>query len=141
MLAKAHYKVAKLPSHRGVSVQQLQTNYKAPDFLAALKVFLNSRATQDKVVLPVELDRFEVFNQLYVKSGPSVVTRHGHGWQKIHAKPKVAAHGRKVKSPERFDTVFVWDEGHQPEDSFGPNTIRITQVHVIFKLPEHPSAR
>ena len=45
MLAKAHYKVAKLPSHRGVSVQQLQTDYKVPNFLAVLKVFLNSRVT------------------------------------------------------------------------------------------------
>ena len=41
------------------------------------------------------------------------VTGHDHSWQKIHAKPKVAAHGRKPKSPARFDTVFVWDEGHQ----------------------------
>ena len=56
MLAKAHYKVAKLPSHHGVSVQQLQTNYKAPNFLTVLKVFLNSHATRDKVVLPVESD-------------------------------------------------------------------------------------
>ena len=55
MLVKAHYKVAKLPSHHRVSVQQLQTDYTAPDFLAALKVFLDSHATQDKVVLPVEL--------------------------------------------------------------------------------------
>ena len=45
MLAKAHYKVAKLPSHCGVSVQQLQTDYKVPNFLAALKVFLDSRVT------------------------------------------------------------------------------------------------
>ena len=56
MLVKAHYKVEKLPSHHRVSVQQLQTDYKAPDFLAVLKVFLNSHATQDKVVLPVESD-------------------------------------------------------------------------------------
>ena len=63
------------------------------------------------MVLPVELDQFKVFNQLYIESGPSVVTRHGCGWQKIHAKLKVTARGRKVESPERFDTVFVWDEG------------------------------
>ena len=128
MLVKAHYKVEKLPSHHRVSVQQLQTDYKAPDFLAVLKVFLNSHATQDKVVLPVESDQFKVFNQLYVKSGPSVVTRHGHGWQKIRAKPKVTAHGRMVESPERFDTVFVWDEGHWLEDSFGPNSMYLSSL-------------
>ena len=122
MLAKAHYKVAKFPSQCGVSIQQLQTDYKAHDFLAVLKLFLNSRATQDEVVFPKESDQFDVFNQLYITSGPSVVTGHGHSWKKICAKPKVAVNGRKAGSPTRFDTVFVWDEGHEPRDSFGPDS-------------------
>ena len=121
VLAKAHYKVAKFPSHRGVSVQQLQSDYQAPRFLSALKDFLSSRATRDKVILPMETDRFDVFNQLYVESSPSMVTGHGSGWQKIRAKPKVAASGRKAESPARFDTTFVWDEGHGPNDYFEPN--------------------
>jgi len=37
------------------------------------------------------------------------------------AKPKVAARGHKAESPARFDTTFVWDEGHQPRDSFRPD--------------------
>jgi len=37
---KAHYKVAKFPSHRGVSVQRLQSDYQAPEFLPALTDFL-----------------------------------------------------------------------------------------------------
>ena len=45
ILVKAHYKVAKFPSHRGVSVQPLQNDYKAPHFLEALKDFLDSHAT------------------------------------------------------------------------------------------------
>ena len=120
-LAKAHYKVAKSPSQRAVSVQQLQTDYKAPNFLAALKLFLNSCATQDEVVFPKESDQFDMFNQLYVASGPSVVTRHDRSWQKICAKPKVAACGHKPKSPARFDTMFVWDEGHQPRGFIRPD--------------------
>jgi len=44
MPAKAAYKVAKLPARR-VSIQQLQDDYQAPEFLAALKHFLNSHAT------------------------------------------------------------------------------------------------
>ena len=120
MLAKAHYKVAKYPS-QCISIQQLQNDYKAPKFLEALKHFLNTRATRDQVVLPMESDRFNVFNQLYLASGPSVVTGHSRSWQKIRAKPKGAARGRKAKSPARFDTVFVWDEGHQSGDFFGPD--------------------
>ena len=42
-----------------------------------------------------------------------MVTGHGSVWQKISARPKVAAHGRKASSPTKFDMVFVWDEGHQ----------------------------
>jgi len=120
VLAKAHYKVAKYPS-QCVSIQQLQNDYKAPEFLEALKHFLNTRATRDQVVLPMESDRFNVFNQLYLASGPSVVTGHSRSWQKIHAKLKGAAHGCKAESPARFDTVFVWDEGHQSGDFFGPD--------------------
>jgi len=69
----------------------------------------------------MESDHFEVFNQLYMANGPSVVTRHGSTWHKICAKPKVAACGRKAESPARFDTVFVWDEGHQPRTLLEPN--------------------
>ena len=114
MLAKAHYKVAKFPTRRGVSIQQLQSDHKAPDFLDALQHFLTSHVPQDRLVLPVESDTFNVFNHLYIESRPSVVTGHSSGWRKIRAKPKVAARGRKAKSPARFDTAFVWDKGHRP---------------------------
>ena len=114
MLAKAHYKVAKFPTRRGVSIQQLQSDYKAPDFLDALQRFLTSRVPRDRLVLPVESDTFDVFNHLYIESRPSVVTGHSSGWRKIRAKPKVAARGRKAESPARFDTAFVWDEGRRP---------------------------
>ena len=114
MLAIAHYKVVKFPPHCGVSIQQLRTDYKAPKFIEALKHFLTSCAPRGKLVLPTESDTFDVFNHLHVSRGSSVVTGHGLGWQKIRAKPKVAARGRKAESPARFDTVFVWDEGHCP---------------------------
>ena len=120
LLVKAHYRVAKYPS-QCVSIQQLQDDYKASEFLEALKQFLNTHATRQQVVFPVESDQFDVFNQLYVASGPSMVTGHGSSWQRIRARPKVAACGRKAESPARFDTAFVWDEGHQPSDFFGPN--------------------
>ena len=118
---QAHYKVAKYPSHCGVSIQQLQSDYNAPEFLAALEHFLRIHTTHKKVVLPVESDRFDIFSQVYVESGPSMVTGHSSVWKKICAKPKVAACGHKPKSPTKFDTVFVWDEGHQQHGFFGPD--------------------
>jgi len=60
----------------------------------------------------MESDQFNVFNQLYVTSGPSVVTGHSSSWQRICARLKVAACGHKAESPTRFNTAFVWDEGH-----------------------------
>ena len=88
-------------------------DYKAPKFLSALKHFLTSCMTQDNVVLPVELDRFDVYSWLYIESPSSMVTGHSNVWQKIHARSKVTANGHKAKSPARFDMAFVWDEGHQ----------------------------
>ncbi|KIM52400.1 hypothetical protein SCLCIDRAFT_61919, partial [Scleroderma citrinum Foug A] len=57
--------------------------------------------------------------------------------EKIRAKPKVAACGRKAGSPARFDTAFVWDKGHQLRVFWGPDKMQIAQVRVIFKLPDH----
>ncbi|KIM55951.1 hypothetical protein SCLCIDRAFT_29991 [Scleroderma citrinum Foug A] len=134
---RTRYKVMKVPYHRGVSVQELETDYKAPEFLSVLKHFLTSHTTQANIVLPVELDRFNIFSRLYVESMPSVVTGHGSVWQKISARPKVAARGRKASSPARFDTAFVWDEGHQQSFFSARDAIRIAQVRAIFKLPDH----
>ncbi|KAI6027894.1 hypothetical protein PISMIDRAFT_18050 [Pisolithus microcarpus 441] len=40
--AKVHYKVTKYPSHCRVTVDQICTEYKAPDFILALQQFLAS---------------------------------------------------------------------------------------------------
>ncbi|KAI6164096.1 hypothetical protein EDD17DRAFT_1565613 [Pisolithus thermaeus] len=94
MLAvKAHYKVAKIPPHCQVSV--------------------NSIESQKWVIQPIRLDQFDVYNYLYVMSGPSVITGHSQSFQKIHALPKIAAHGWKAETPARFDTMFVMD-GERP---------------------------
>ena len=61
----------------------------------------------------MELDCFDVFSCLYVESQPSMVTGHSSAWLKIRARLKVATCGCKAESPSKFDTVFVWDEGHQ----------------------------
>ena len=148
--------MAKSPAQRGVSVQQLHTDYKAPEFLAALKLFLNSRLPRDKVVSPMESDQFNVFNQLYVKIKPSVVTGHDSSWQKIRAKPKVAACGRKAGSPpdlilclcgtkdtsrEFFGGLIVSTQPHRRRKCaltrISLQEMRIAQVRVIFKLPDH----
>jgi len=113
--------VAKVPYRCGVSIQELQTDYKAANFLSTLKHFLTSRATRDNIVLPVELDQIDVFSQLYVESAPSMVKGHSSVWQKICARPKVTAHGHKAKSPARFDTAFVWDKGCQQSFLAGPD--------------------
>jgi len=120
-LVKTCYKVGKNPYDCGVSVQDLQSEYKALEFLSVLKQFLISHMTHDKVVLPVKSDRFDVFSCIYVKSGPSMVTGHGSVWYKIRARPKVTGHGCKAESPARFNMAFVWDKGHQQSVFAGPD--------------------
>ena len=113
VVVQAHYKVAKYPSHYGVSILQLQSDYNVPKFLATLEHFLRTCMTCEKVVLPMESDWFNIFSRVYVKSGPSMVTGRGNVWRKICAKLEVTACGCKPESPTKFDTAFVWDEGHQ----------------------------
>ncbi|KAI6108113.1 hypothetical protein F5141DRAFT_1189106 [Pisolithus sp. B1] len=83
---KAHYKVAKIPPHCQVSV--------------------NSIESRKRVIQPIRSDQFDVYNYLYVMSGPSVITGHSQSFQKIHASPKIAAHGWKAETPARFDTII-----------------------------------
>ena len=89
------------------------------------------------MVSPVESDQFDVFNHLYVENSASVVTGHGSSWQKIRAKPKVTADGRKAETPSKFDMAFVWDEGHQLGNSFGPNGTYPTSSTLRMCADEH----
>ncbi|KAI6026018.1 hypothetical protein EDC04DRAFT_2869309 [Pisolithus marmoratus] len=86
---------------------------------------------------PIESDQFDLYNQLYIKTGPSVITGHGVSMQKVHVSPRVASHGHKAKVPAHFDTVFMLDEGYQHVQMLMPNTVQVAQVCVIFKLLEH----
>ncbi|KAI5999520.1 Zn-finger domain-containing protein [Pisolithus albus] len=135
---KTYYKVAKVPPHRQVSVDRIRSEYNAHDFMAALEHFLCAQSTgQRQAIRPIESDRFDVYNQLYTKTGPSTIAGRGPYLQKIRASPKVVACGRKAEIPARFDTVFVREEGRQRVTALVPNAIRVAQVRVIFNLPDH----
>ncbi|KAI6017981.1 hypothetical protein BKA83DRAFT_4058579 [Pisolithus microcarpus] len=135
--AKAHYKVAKTPSRRQVSVASIESDYNALDFLPALERFLVSRLGRRRMIQPIGSDRFNVYNHLYIATGPSVISGHGRILQKIRASPQIAARGRKAETPARFDTVFVMDEERPRTDCPIINYVQLAQVRVIFKLPEH----
>ncbi|KAI6027998.1 hypothetical protein BKA83DRAFT_4462563 [Pisolithus microcarpus] len=136
-VSPAYYKVAKVPPHRQVSVDHIQSDYNAQDFVPALKHFLSSRSGRQQVIQPIESDRFDIYNQLYIETGPSSITGCGPCLQKIRASPKVTVRGRKAEIPGHFDTVFVLEEDHQHIRVLVPSVVRIAQVRVIFKLPDH----
>ncbi|KAI6026905.1 hypothetical protein BKA83DRAFT_4463011 [Pisolithus microcarpus] len=136
-VSPAYYKVAKVPPHRQVSVDRIRSDYNAQDFVPALKHFLSSHSGRQQVIQPIESDRFDVYNQLYIETGPSSITGRGPCLQKIRASPKVAVRGRKAKIPGHFDTVFVLEEDHQHIRVLVPSVVRIAQVRIIFKLPDH----
>ncbi|KAI6018888.1 hypothetical protein BKA83DRAFT_4057459, partial [Pisolithus microcarpus] len=134
---KAHYKVAKTPSRCQVSVASIESDYNALDFLPALERFLVSRLGRHRMIQPIGSDHFNVYNHLYIATGPSVISGHGRILQKIRASPQIAARGRKAETPARFDTVFVMDEERPRTDCPIINYVQLAQVRVIFKLPEH----
>ncbi|KIK13304.1 hypothetical protein PISMIDRAFT_18070 [Pisolithus microcarpus 441] len=137
---KTHYKVAKNPSRRQVSIAHIESDYNAPEFIPALKHFLASNLDRHQVILPCPSDRFDVYNHLYIDTGPSVTMGHAHTVHKIRASPKVGARGRKVQTPARFDTVFVQGGENPRMETFLANSVKIAQVRVIFNLPHHLSS-
>ncbi|KAI6035763.1 hypothetical protein EDC04DRAFT_2868793 [Pisolithus marmoratus] len=124
LAVKAHYKVAKTPPQHQLPVDHIECDYGAFEFIPTLKCFLASY-------------RFNVYNHMYVETGPSVITGHGWSFQKICASPYIATCGHKKEMPARFDTMFVLDKGYPHTDTIIPNSMRPAQVHIIFKLPEH----
>ncbi|KAI6095192.1 hypothetical protein F5141DRAFT_1191401 [Pisolithus sp. B1] len=106
----AHYKVAKTPPHCHVSINCIENDYLALEFLPTLEQFLVSQLGQCQVIQPIRSDWFDVYNHL-------IISGHGQSLQKIHALCRIAAHGREAKIPARSDTL--------------------AQVRVIFNLPDH----
>ncbi|KAI5982757.1 hypothetical protein EDC04DRAFT_2874303 [Pisolithus marmoratus] len=145
LAVKAHYKVAKTPPQCQLPVDHIECDYGAFEFIPMLKCFLALS------------DRFNVYNHMYVETGPSIITGHSQSFQKIRALPYVAARGHKKETPARFDIVFILDEGHPHTDTIILNSACIlischgdmialtilsqgmkpAQVHIVFKLPEH----
>ncbi|KAI6037388.1 hypothetical protein BKA83DRAFT_4120872 [Pisolithus microcarpus] len=119
---KVHYKVTKYPSRCRVTVDQIHTEYKAPDFILMLKQFLASSSSRCYVIQPTESDRFDIFHSLNVAVGPSTITGHDKGMQRVRATPMVAACGRKAECPGHFNAVFVLEDSHQRSEALVPDS-------------------
>ncbi|KAI6133567.1 hypothetical protein EV401DRAFT_2053589 [Pisolithus croceorrhizus] len=126
---KAHYKVAKTPPCCHLSVDCIESDYLAFKFLPTLKQFLVSWLGQCRVIQPIRLDRFNVYNHLYIVTSPSIISGHGQSLQKIHASCRIAAHGHKAETPARSDTFYCTNHSL--------SGMQLAQVQVIFNLPDH----
>ncbi|KIK13944.1 hypothetical protein PISMIDRAFT_17641 [Pisolithus microcarpus 441] len=120
---KTRYKVAKNPSRRQVSVAHIESDYNTPEFIPTLKHFLASNLDRCQVILPCLSDQFDVYNHLYINTGPSVTMGHARTVHKIRTSPKVGACGRKVQTPARFDTVFMQGREHPRMETFLANSV------------------
>ncbi|KAI6128677.1 hypothetical protein EDD16DRAFT_1547518 [Pisolithus croceorrhizus] len=137
MDVQVHYKVAKTPPHCQVSIDHIECDYGAVKFIPMLKCFLASHLGGYQMIQPFRLDRFDMYNYLYVETGPSIITGHSQSFQEIRASPNFTACGHKNETPARFDTVFILGEDHPHMEIITLNSVQPAQVHVIFKLPEH----
>ncbi|KAI6116939.1 hypothetical protein EDD17DRAFT_1477620, partial [Pisolithus thermaeus] len=109
---QVHYKVAKTPPHCQVSIDHIECDYGAVKFIPMLKCFLASHLGGYQMIQPFRLDRFDMYNYLYVETGPSIITGHSQSFQEIRASPNFTACGHKNETPARFDTVFILGEDH-----------------------------
>ncbi|KAI5992962.1 hypothetical protein EDD15DRAFT_2167664 [Pisolithus albus] len=139
MPVNTRYKVAKNPSRRQISVALIESDYNTPEFIPTLQHFLASNLDRRPAIPPRPCDRFDVYNHLYIDTGPSVAMGHTRTVHKIRTSPKVGARGRKVQVPAKFDTVFVQGGDHPRMATVVVNSAcaRVAQVRVVFKLPDH----
>ncbi|KAI6021358.1 hypothetical protein BKA83DRAFT_4464102 [Pisolithus microcarpus] len=77
MPATAYYEVAKVPPHHQVLVDHIWSEYNAHDFVLALNHFLCAQSGQCQAIQPIELDRFDIYNQLYIETSPIFVLEEG----------------------------------------------------------------
>ncbi|KAI6039428.1 hypothetical protein EDC04DRAFT_2867973 [Pisolithus marmoratus] len=114
--AKAHYTITKYPAYCRVTMDQIHIEYKAPNFILALK-------------------------HLNITVSPSGITGHDESMQRAQVTPMITAQGLKPECPGHFNTVFVLEDGCQCTDALMPDTcmpgVCVAQMHVIFKLPNH----
>ncbi|KAI5992617.1 hypothetical protein EDC04DRAFT_2872765 [Pisolithus marmoratus] len=136
-----HSQLRGFQPHALVTVDQIHIEYKAPDFILALKQFLTSPSSCCSIVHPTESDCFDIFHSLNVMVGPSTITGHDEGMKRAQATPMIAAQGRKPECPGHFNTVFVLEDSHQCTDALVPDTympgVHVAWIRVIFKLPNH----
>ncbi|KIN96960.1 hypothetical protein M404DRAFT_161760, partial [Pisolithus tinctorius Marx 270] len=127
------YRVTKFPSRSRLSIDHIRAKYKAAEFTPTLKQWLSSYSA----VQLTESDRFDIYHNLYIETGPSIITGHQESMQEIHAMPKVIGQGHKPDCSAWFDTTFVLEEGCQRSMPLVPNSVQVAQVRVIFKLPDY----
>lgn len=98
------YRIAKQPTHHGLSIQDLAQLYHAPNFIEALRSFLQERVPTNHT-LPTVHDRFDVYTTMTIFIPP---TRFAHEiTYRIRASPGCSRGPRKPAAPPRFDTVLA----------------------------------
>ncbi|TFK45442.1 hypothetical protein OE88DRAFT_1649304 [Heliocybe sulcata] len=130
-------KVAEPRRHRYRSVDRLEQEYGAMEFLPALRTFL----AETCVTLKIQPKRSDVFDVYKAARIPLPSSYHlpdsTMNSTKVHAVPsRRTKNARKSDSPARFDMVLVVeDRAGRKSDPSGIRGLRVAQVRVIFKLP------
>ncbi|KAH9025638.1 hypothetical protein EDB85DRAFT_2177928 [Lactarius pseudohatsudake] len=128
--------MARNPSLKAVSFNDLADKYRALDFQDALADFIAQfnhprasatalRALAEDTLLPFR--HVPVFHKIKFVSTPDLVIIDA-----VHVRPDQRdARGRTI--PSHFDTVIV--RGRPQDSAHGNNGLRIAQVRVVFQLP------
>ncbi|KAH9011763.1 hypothetical protein EDB85DRAFT_1878270, partial [Lactarius pseudohatsudake] len=128
--------MARNPSLKAVSFNNLADKYRALDFQDALADFIAQfnhprasatalRALAEDTLLPFR--HVPVFHKIKFVSTPDLVIIDA-----VHVRPDQRdARGRTI--PSHFDTVIV--RGRPQDSAHGNNSLRIAQVRVVFQLP------
>ncbi|KAI5990101.1 hypothetical protein EDD15DRAFT_2170625 [Pisolithus albus] len=133
------YRVSKRPQFLRRTVQYLQENHGAVDFLHALQDFLSTSTLGHQYFQPNLNDRFDCFSNVVIRLPPHdymANTTSRDYTARIYSHPQRDNGPRTPATPVRFDTALtLFDEESQQRGGF--HGLRVAEIRVIFKLPPH----
>ena len=101
--ARPTWQVAKTPSYKNMSAEQLRTQFGAEDFISRLTVYLGSHSP-----FPPNLnDRFNAYRQVKIVLPPNRYLSNQTRTNRIRTTPAVPRKGRRPESLGHFDVALV----------------------------------
>jgi len=130
------YHVANGCPFPNTSVDHLESNFGATNFICVLQTFLTKYMLLSKFSASRH-DCFDVYNSVFILLPPQTHVSDIKRLNKVGASPQTpSTNPRKLSKPAIADTALVVEDREQQRLG-GLHGLHVAQVHAIFNLPAH----